>query len=175
MGSFIVFGSLLYWAYFYTWGFVMNWQRGRLLETCVLVFSIMPNFVSFIEFWYVLKLLLKIKLKTQSLLKKSSRKTHFQHFFNMLFSRACIRVPPSPCTLSFSCSLLRLCSLVLGSCFYVIGISYNKTQFTCLLSIINFHMVRITCLLSAFRKNRYEANQNSQSSFMLWFLGTSCF
>ena len=35
------------------------------------------------------------------------------------------------------------------------------TQFTCLLSVIVFHMVRITCLLSAFRKDRYETNQNS--------------
>jgi len=29
MSSFIVFGILLYWAYFCTWGFVMDWQRGR--------------------------------------------------------------------------------------------------------------------------------------------------
>ena len=46
---------------------------------------------------------------------------------------------------------------------YIIGIFYDKTQFTCLLSVIVFHMVRITRLLSAFRKDRYGANQNSQS------------
>ena len=42
-------------------------------------------------------------------------------------------------------------------------LSYDKMQCTCLLSVIVFHMVRITCLLSAFKKDRYEANQNSQS------------
>ena len=51
---------------------------------------------------------------------------------------------------------------LLGSYFYVIGISYDKMQFTCLLSVIVLHMVRITCLLSTFKKNRYEANQNNQ-------------
>ena len=54
-------------------------------------------------------------------------------------------------------------SCVLGSYFYVTGISYNKTQFTCLLSVIIFHMISITCLLSTFKKDRYEANQNNQS------------
>ena len=39
----------------------------------------------------------------------------------------------------------------------------DKTHFTCLLSIIVFHMVHITCLISVFRKDRYGANQNSQS------------
>ena len=51
---------------------------------------------------------------------------------------------------------------LLGSYFYVIGISYDKMQFTCLLSVLVLHMMRITCLLSAFKKNRYEANQNNQ-------------
>ena len=51
---------------------------------------------------------------------------------------------------------------LLGSYFYVINIYYDRTQFTCLLSIIVFHMVQITYLLNAFKKERYEANQNSQ-------------
>ena len=59
--------------------------------------------------------------------------------------------------------------------FYEIGLSYDKIQFTCLLFVIVFHMVHIACLLSDFRKDRYEANQNSQSQLMLWFLKTSCF
>ena len=46
------------------------------------------------------------------------------------------------------CQIGRL----LGSHLYVIGIFYDKIQFTCLLSIIVFHMVHITYLLSAFRK-----------------------
>ena len=53
--------------------------------------------------------------------------------------------------------------ILLSSYFYEIGISYDKTQFTFLLSVIVFHMVRITCLLSAFRKDKYEGNLNSQS------------
>ena len=52
---------------------------------------------------------------------------------------------------------------MLGSYFYAIDISYDKTQFTCLLSAIVFHMVCITYLLSAFKKDMYETNQNSQS------------
>ena len=48
--------------------------------------------------------------------------------------------------------------MLFDSYFYVIDISYDKTQFTCLLSIIVFHIVHITCLLSAFRKDRYKAN-----------------
>ena len=52
---------------------------------------------------------------------------------------------------------------LLGLYFYVIDISYDKMQFTCSLSAIVFHMVHITCLLSVFKKDRYEANQNSQS------------
>ena len=51
---------------------------------------------------------------------------------------------------------------LLGSYFYVIDISYDKTQFTCLLFIIVFHMVQITYLLNALKKDRYKANQNSQ-------------
>ena len=35
-------------------------------------------------------------------------------------------------------------------------------QFTCLLFVIVFHMVHITCLFSAFKKDKYKANQNSQ-------------
>ena len=53
--------------------------------------------------------------------------------------------------------------ILLGLYFYVIGISYEKTQFTCSLSAIVFHMVHITYLLSAFKKDRHEANKNSQS------------
>ena len=65
----------------------------------------------------------------------------------------------------YFCGFVTDCQMgrLLGSYFYVIGISYDKMQFTCLLSIIVFHMVRIICLLSAFKKDRYEANQNSQS------------
>ena len=53
--------------------------------------------------------------------------------------------------------------ILLGSYFYVIDISNDKTQFTYLLSVIVFHIVCITCLLSIFRKDRYETNQNIQS------------
>ena len=56
MGSFIVFRLLLYWAYFCTWGFVMDWQKGRLLGSCVWYCQTMSNYVSFIEFWCVVKL-----------------------------------------------------------------------------------------------------------------------
>ena len=65
----------------------------------------------------------------------------------------------------YSCAFVMDCQMgrLLGSYFYVIGKSYDKMQFTCLLSIIIFHMVCITCLLSAFKKDKYEANQNSQS------------
>ena len=52
---------------------------------------------------------------------------------------------------------------LLGSHFYVISISYDKTHFICLLFVIVFHMVHIICLISAFRIDKYEANQNSQS------------
>ena len=52
---------------------------------------------------------------------------------------------------------------MLDSYFYVIGILYDQTQFTCLLFVIVFHMMRITCLLSAFKKDKYESNQNNQS------------
>ena len=41
---------------------------------------------------------------------------------------------------------------LLGSYFYVINIYYDRTQFTCLLSIIVFHMVQITYLLNASEK-----------------------
>ena len=44
--------------------------------------------------------------------------------------------------------------------FYVIDISNDKTQFTYLLSVTVFHMVCITCLLSIFRKDKYETNQS---------------
>ena len=65
----------------------------------------------------------------------------------------------------YSCGFVTDCQMgkSLGSYFYIIGISNDKTQFTCLLFVIVFHMVRIICLLSAFKKDRYEANQNSQS------------
>ena len=53
--------------------------------------------------------------------------------------------------------------ILLDSYFYVIEISNDKTQFTYLLSVIVFHIVCITCLLSIFRKDRYETNQNIQS------------
>ena len=53
--------------------------------------------------------------------------------------------------------------ILLGSYFHVIDISNDKTQFTYLLSVIVFHIVCITCLLSIFRKDRYETNQNIQS------------
>ena len=66
-------------------------------------------------------------------------------------------------------------SKLLGSYFYVISIFYDKPHFTCLFSVIVFHMVCITCLLSAFRKDKYGANQNNQSQFMLWFLRIGCF
>jgi len=48
MGSFTVFGLLLYWAYYCTWRFLMDWQKGRLLGSCILVLLTMPNYVSLI-------------------------------------------------------------------------------------------------------------------------------
>ena len=49
MGSFIVFRLILYWVYFCIWGFFMDWQRGRLLRSCVLVLSTMQNYVSIMK------------------------------------------------------------------------------------------------------------------------------
>ena len=40
---------------------------------------------------------------------------------------------------------------------------YIILSFTYVLSVIIFHIIRIMCLFSALRKDKYEANQNYQS------------
>ena len=52
-----------------------------------------------------------------------------------------------------------LCTLGFFAHFFIL--LYIFLSHTCLLFVIVFHMVHITCLLSAFRKKRFEANQNS--------------
>ena len=64
----------------------------------------------------------------------------------------------------YSCGFVMDCQRgrLLGTYFYVIDIFYDKTQFTCLLFVIIFHMEHITCLLSAYKKDRYEAKTHFQ-------------
>ena len=61
MGSFIVFRLIMYWAYFCTWDFVMDLQRGRLLSSCVLVLS---NHAKLCIFYWVL-MCLKVIIEDQ--------------------------------------------------------------------------------------------------------------
>ena len=77
MGSFIVFGLLMYWAYSCTWGFVINWQRERLLRSCVLVLSNHAKLCVFYSVLMYLKVVIEDKVEDTNFAQEKVKKNTF--------------------------------------------------------------------------------------------------
>ena len=81
MGSFIVFRLLMYWAYSCTWGFVINWQRERLLRSCVLVLSNHAKLCVFYSVLMYLKVVIEDQVEDTKFAQEKVKKNTFLAFF----------------------------------------------------------------------------------------------